>query len=107
MYDPATVESVSGDVVSVEKFMPTKGMRHGIHLMLKTAKETVSVHLGPGWFIDRLDTKIEKGDRIEVTGSRVTIEGKPAIIAAEVKKGENVLVLRDKVGIPVWSGWRR
>jgi hypothetical protein len=41
----------------------------------------------------RLDTKIQKGDTIEVKGSRVTITGKPAIIAAEVKKGDNVLSL--------------
>jgi hypothetical protein len=55
----------------------------------------------------RLDTKIQKGDTIEVKGSRVTITGKPAIIAAEVKKGDNVLVLRDNNGIPAWTGWRR
>jgi ribosome-associated protein YbcJ (S4-like RNA binding protein) len=107
MYNPATVETVKGEVVAVEKITPMKGMRYGIHLMVKTDKETIPIHLGPAWFIERQDTKIEKGDRIEVTGSRVTVNGKPAIIAAEVKKGGNVLVLRDKAGVPVWSGWRR
>lgn len=29
------------------------------------------------------------------------------VIAAEVKKSDNVLVLRDYAGIPAWSGWRR
>jgi hypothetical protein len=48
-----------------------------------------------------------KGDKIEVKGSRVTISGKPAIIAAEVKKGDTILVLRDSAGIPAWAGWRR
>jgi len=33
--------------------------------------------------------------------------GKPAIIAGEIKKGGNVLVLRDDNGVPVWAGWRR
>jgi hypothetical protein len=107
MYDPATVETVSGTVASVEKVAPMKGMHAGIHLMVKTDKETVDVHLGPDWYIERLDAKIQKGDRIEVKGSRVTIEGKPAIIAAEVKKGDNVLVLRDSSGIPAWAGWRK
>jgi hypothetical protein len=107
MYDPATVETLSGEVVSIDKITPMKGMRYGIHLMLKTAKETIPIHLGPGWFIERLDSKIEKGDKVEVTGSRVNVGGKPAVIAAEVKKGESILVLRDKAGIPVWSGWRR
>ncbi len=31
--------------------------------------------------------KLEKGDKIEVKGSRVTFSGKPAMIAAELKKG--------------------
>ena len=107
LYDPATVETISGKVESIDKITPLKGMYYGIHLLLKTDKETISVHLGPGWYIERLDTKIEKGDIVYVKGSRVTINNKPAIIAAEIKKGENLLILRDDNGIPVWSGWRR
>lgn len=107
MYDPATVETLSGTVESVDKVTPMKGMHYGIHLLLKTGKETIDVHLGPGWYIERLDTKIEESDKIEVKGSRVTIAGKPAIIAAEVKKGDSILVLRDSAGVPAWAGWRR
>ena len=107
MYNPATVETISGTVEAVDRTKPMRGMNEGIHLMLKTSKETIPVHLGPSWFIERLDTKIEKGDKIEVKGSRVTIAGKAAIIAAEVRKGDSVLKLRDEAGIPAWSGWRR
>lgn len=107
MYDPATVETVTGTVEAVEKTVPMKGMYSGVHVMLKTDKETISVHLGPEWYVERLDTKIAKGDKIEVKGSRVTYEGKPAIIAAEVKKGDETLVLRDSAGAPAWAGWRR
>jgi len=107
MYNPATVETISGTVESVDKVTPMKGMHYGIHLLLKTDKETIPVHLGPGWYIERLDTKIEKGDKIEVKGSRITFQGKPAIIASEVKKGDNILKLRDDNGVPAWSGWRR
>ncbi|HEU4344281.1 MAG TPA: hypothetical protein VFU31_22205 [Candidatus Binatia bacterium] len=46
-------------------------------------------------------------DRVEVKGARITFEGKPAIIASEVKKGDEVLRLRDDAGFPVWAGWRR
>ena len=104
MYNPASVETLTGTVESVDKITPMKGMYYGIHLSLKTDKETIPVHLGPGWYIERLDTKIEKGDKIEVKGSKVIMMGKPAIIAAEVKKGESVLKLRDENGIPVWAG---
>jgi hypothetical protein len=107
MFNPATVETVSGSVDSIEKVMPMNGMHSGIHLALKTDKGIIDVHLGPEWYIERLDTKIEKGDAVEIKGSRVTIGGKPAIIASEVKKGDSVLILRDNNGVPAWAGWRR
>lgn len=107
MYDPKTVETLAGEVASVDEIRPASGMTYGVHLTLKTEKETISIHLGPGWYIENQDVKIEPKDKIEVKGSRITFEGKPAIIAAEVKKGDEVLTLRDENGFPVWSGWRR
>jgi hypothetical protein len=107
MYDAKTVETISGEVISLELMVPTKGMGQGVHLVLKTDKEVLSVHLGPAWFIENQDLKFEKGDRIDVRGSRITFQQKPAIIAAEVKKGDETLMLRDENGFPVWSGWRR
>lgn len=107
MYNPATVESIAGTVKAIDKVMPMKGMNSGIHVMVKTDNETISVHLGPEWYIERQDVQLEKGDKIEVKGSRVTFADKPAMIAAEVKKGDNTLVLRDGSGIPAWAGWRK
>jgi hypothetical protein len=107
MYNPKTVETISGEVLGVDKIIPMKRMSYGIHLMVKTDKETISVHLGPGWYIENQDVKIEPKEKIEVKGSRITFEGKPVIIAAEIKKGNEILKLRDENGFPVWSGWRR
>lgn len=107
MYDPKTVETISGEVVSVDRMTPVKGMSYGVHLTLKTDKETVSIHLGPVWYIENQDIKIEPKDKVEVKGSRIAFEGKPAIIAAEVRKGDEVLKIRDENGFPFWSGWRR
>lgn len=107
MYNPNTVETISGEVVRVDKIIPLRGMSYGIHLIVKTEKEEISVHLGPGWFIENQDLKIEPKDKIEVKGSRITFQGNPAIIAAEVRKGECKLKLRDESGFPVWSRWRR
>ena len=82
-------------------------MNPGIHAVVKTDEEMISVHLGPEWYIENQDISINPKDKIEVKGSRITFEGKPAIIAAEVKKGDEVLTLRDASGFPAWSGWRR
>jgi hypothetical protein len=107
MYDPKTVETISGEVISIDQFTPAKGMFGGIHMNVKTGKETISVHLGPSFYIENQDVKLEAKDKVEVKGSKITFSGKPAIIASEVKKGDEVLKLRDDAGFPVWSGWRR
>jgi|UniRef100_A0A7C3SJF7 hypothetical protein len=104
MYNPATVETLSGEVTKVERFTPGRGMGYGVHLTLKTATETISVHLGPSWYVEQQGLTFAAGDKLEVTGSRITYQGKPAIIAAEVKKGDKVLKLRDAQGVPVWAG---
>ena len=117
MLDPkAPVQTFSGEVIKVETVTPMKGMSPGVHVILLSGKETVDVHLGPTWFIERLDTPILKGDKIEVKGSMVvmTVEEKPeekramhVLLASEVKKGDKVLILRDATGEPVWAGWKK
>ncbi len=82
-------------------------MSSGVHLTVKMDKETISVHLGPAWYVQRQDIKIVPGDKVEITGSRIIFQRQPAIIAAEVKRGDEILKLRDENGFPVWSGWRR
>ena len=106
-YDLRTVETLIGQIVSVDLMAPMKGMSAGVHLALRTPYEIISVHLGPAWYIENQDIRIDPGAKVEITGSRVTIEGKPTIIATEVKKGSEMLRLRNGSGVPVWSGWRR
>lgn len=105
-YNVQTVETVSGEVVSVGQFSPKGKMSRGIHLTLKTEKETLDIHVGPSWYILNQDLKIEVKDQLTIKGSRVTQEGKQYLIAAEIKKGGDTLPLRDDNGIPLWAGWR-
>jgi hypothetical protein len=76
----------------------------GVHLALKTADGEIPVHLGPDFWVDKQTVKFAKGDEITVKGSRITFEGKPALIAVTVSKGATTLVLRDEKGTPVWKG---
>jgi hypothetical protein len=108
LYDPATVETVSGVVQRVEQVKGAAGgMGYGVHLLLKTDKEEIAVHLGPGWYVEKQPLKIAPHDQVEVRGSRITYDGKPVIVAAEIKKGDQVLKLRDAAGIPLWRGQGR
>jgi hypothetical protein len=75
-----------------------------MHLELETPTGRLDVRLGPAWFLEREKLAAQVGDRLEVTGSRVTIAGKPALIAAQVKKGDRTVTLREASGLPLWRG---
>lgn len=105
--DPVALENVSGVVTSVDKTASRRGRNSGVHLTLKTDSGNVAVLLGPDWFVEKSSTKLAAGDAVEVTGSRVTSWDRPAIVATQVRKGNDILVLRDDKGIPNWAGWRR
>jgi hypothetical protein len=105
-YDTKTVETITGDIVAINTISPGRGggAGGGEHLMLKTEKEEIAVHLGPKWYLDKQSVKLAVNDRVEIRGSRITQAGKPVIIAAELKKGDQVLKLRDDAGRPLWAG---
>lgn len=105
LYDPKTVETLKGEIVSVDTLTAAPMDIPGrVILNLKTAKETVMVYLGPAWYVEQQGIKLVAGDQVEVKGSRVSMEGKPYIIPNYVKKGERMLNLRDDTGMPAWAG---
>ena len=107
MYDPRTVETVTGTVVKVEHTGTHSGS-HGIHgapgiqLLLQMDKQQIAVRLGPAWYVDKQPVKVAAHDTISVHGSRIVYAGKPAIVAAQVKKGDHVMNLRRENGVPLW-----
>jgi hypothetical protein len=99
-YDPKSVTTVSGKVATVSTF----GRRgQGVHLDLETADGVLPVRVGPAWFLEKEGLQLAAGDQLEVTGSKITWDGKPALIAQVVKKGTAAVALRDLNGIPVWA----
>ena len=106
-YDLSQIETFDGEVVSVDAYTSRRGVSQGVHLLVNTGKETVEVHLGPSWYLEDLDFVITPEDKIAIKGSRINIDGEPTIIASEIKKGSESLMLRDENGFPLWSSWRR
>lgn len=107
IFNPNSMVTFKGTISSIDTFTPRRGMSYGIHLNVKSAdNQTISVHLGPAWYINNQDTKFKAGDDIEITGSKVMFNKQSVIIASEVKRGDKVLMLRDPNGIPLWAGWR-
>ena len=104
-YDPHTETKMKGTVEEVK--LPPKGSEKEIAaLLVKSGTEIVDVYLCPKSFLEEMGVSFSKGDEIAVTGSKVKQDGADVVLAREVVKGNDTLVLRDDKGNPVWS-WRR
>jgi hypothetical protein len=108
LYNPQTVATITGTVEKLED-LPSMGGGTGTGMrfrgvLLKTEKGSILVHLGPGWYLDEKKFALKVGDAVEATGSQVTLNNQPALIAREVKADGATLKLRDDQGLPMWRG---
>ncbi len=104
-YDLKTEAKFKGTVADLQ--LPPKGSEKEIaHLVLKNGADAVDVYLCPQAFLADMGFSLSKGDEIALTGSKVKQGEADLILAREVVKGNDTLVLRDEKGSPVWS-WRR
>ncbi|MGA9755985.1 MAG: hypothetical protein WBV23_12685 [Desulfobaccales bacterium] len=103
LYNPQTVEILAGRVVAINRLAPKKAGRPvRVTMVLQTDQGAVKVHLGPADFIDQ-QMILAVGDQVEVKGVRITRPRVTMFIAGEVKKGDQVLKLRDDAtGRPLW-----
>jgi hypothetical protein len=103
LYNPNTVEKARGEIGSIDYGAESPDVT--LKLLPAGGKLPITVHLGPGWYLARLQRPLEPGQLIEITGSRVMIAGAPAIIAAFIHVEDMVTNFRDvKTGKPYW--WR-
>ena len=107
MYDPSTLTTVQGRIADIQR-VPGRWAQ-GVRLLITVGAETISVHLGPDFYVDDQPVQLARGDTVEVKGSRITFAGQPAVIAQEVTRGDEVLSLRNASGFPLWAaagrGW--
>jgi hypothetical protein len=108
LYNPQTAATVTGQVEKLEDLPSMGGGKgQGMHYRgatLKTDQGSLMVHLGPAWYLDQQKFAVKVGDTVEVTGSKVTLNNQPALIAREAKVNGATLKLRDDQGLPVWRG---
>lgn len=106
-YDAAAEVTLKGAVEAVSEHTHPGMARRGTHITLQAAGAAYDVHLGPTAFLQKLGLNLAKGDEVEVTGSKIRYEGADAVLARQVMKGGKTFELRNKDGIPLWSGGRR
>jgi hypothetical protein len=103
LWNPATVATVSGTVAAVEKVEMGSGWSC-VRLRLRTAEGTLLVRVGPDWFLAKQRHVFAAGEKLEVKGSRLEFSGEPAMVAGEIVRGTEHILLRDAAGKPTWDG---
>jgi hypothetical protein len=101
-YDTATEAKFKGTVEELK--MPPKA-KDIAYLTIKSGTDTFDIYLCPKSFIDDMGVSFAKGDEIAFTGSKVKQGDADMVLAREVVKGTDTLVLRDEKGNPVWN-WK-
>lgn len=105
LYNPQAAETLAGNVAALNR-IPAKrpGRPDRVMMVLQTDKGTVNVHLGPADYLDRQALKLAPGDQVEVKGIRITRPKVTVFMAGEVRKGDQILKLRDDTtGRPLWA----
>jgi hypothetical protein len=104
-YDVQTETKMKGTVEEM-KTPPKGNEKEIVHMLAKAGADTVDVYLCPQSFLDDMGVSFSKGDEIAMTGSKVKQGEAELILAREVVKGTDTLVLRDEKGNPIWN-WHR
>lgn len=101
-YDTATEAKFKGTVEELK--MPPKP-KDIAYLTIKSGTDTFDIYLCPKSFMDDMGVSFAKGDEIAFTGSKIKQGDADMVLAREVVKGTDTLVLRDEKGNPVWN-WK-
>ncbi len=103
-YDTATESKFKGTIEDLK--LPPKGSEKQIaYLTIKSGTDTLEIYLCPKSYIDDMGVSFAKGDEIAFTGSKIKQGDADMVLAREVVKGTDTLVLRDDKGKPVWD-WK-
>ncbi len=102
-YDKSTEIKLKGTVVDVRDYSCPISGTMGAHLTLKVQDgSTIELHLAATKYVKSYEMVFNKGDEIEVIGSKVKLNDADTIMAREITRGQDSFVFRDENGKPVW-----
>ncbi len=102
-YDPQTVSTVSGTVISTIDYNPANPSMGPQAVVISSGGVPYTVFLGPGWYNNQLNMGIKPGDNITVTASRRIVVGQNYMVASSVMSGGRTFAFRSASGSPMWA----
>jgi hypothetical protein len=106
---PRTVETIKGELTRVDGGEQKKGgtSRPGPMIEVRTEKETLQVHAGSPDYRREHKLDLRVGDVVEITGTRGVGKASSSFSAYSIKKGDQVVRLRDESGKKLWKPRKR
>jgi DNA/RNA endonuclease YhcR with UshA esterase domain len=102
-YSAANEITATGTVEDVQEFYCPVTDDRGTHVVLKTDRGTILVHVAISRFLREHKFAIQTGDHWQVTGAKIRFQGKEGMIAREIIRGDEIFTMRDAAGKPLWS----
>lgn len=102
LFNPSQVYTVRGTVTSLDYFQPAPGAADGVRLRLNTPQGYVIAYAGPAEFLRRHGVMFQPGEQVTLTGSRVTIFGRPSLMVSRIEAGGKTLDLYTTQGRPLF-----
>jgi len=100
LFDPGKIETISGNILKVKYY-------EELRLIIYTdTKKPVLVALGPNDYFTGRNKVLKAGDTVTVTGSMITVDDTPLMIATKIKERNEEMKLRYNEGHPIWMGWK-
>jgi len=106
-FDEDTLVYITGEITDINReYKPLPDMAEGLAVTVKTDDgQSHLVTVGPTWFTHfykkKWDPKV--GERVDIRGSEVTVDGTEMIMAQWGRKGDLQMTVRTRHGKPVWD----
>jgi len=99
IYDPAKEVVVKGVVEKVWDFAcPESDGAVGRHMLLRTSQGHMQIHMAPERIMRHQPLTLTVGDQVEVVGSQVHVWDRNDVLAREITRGTEMMLLRDRQG---------
>jgi hypothetical protein len=103
VYTAAAETTISGVVAETREFFCPISDDQETHLLLRTSQGDTLIHVAPSRFLRAQQFHINADDPISVVGTRLNYQGQDAMLAREITHGNEVLIVRDHQGRPLWT----
>ena len=96
---PATLD---GEILGIDKQSPETHLAQNVVLRVQTESGQVDMLLAPSWVLDEKGLSFAPKERVQVKGTQRFEAGHSVFEVQTLKRGEDVIELRDDAGKPLW-----